>query len=182
MASPILRRATKADAAALGPLHVLAWQETYTGLLPVDLLDAMSVSVRTSMWERILSIPGEAGKAAVIVVEVGDRLVGFGSYGWQHDKGLLGAGFHGEFHAIYVLQSYQRRGIGRSLLARMSSELIATGITSAALWVLRDNTNAVAFYQKQGGAVVGNRIDHHPNADLVEDAYGWSDLSPLTGF
>jgi ribosomal protein S18 acetylase RimI-like enzyme len=174
-----LRKAIQADAATLGALHVASWRETYTGIIPDEMLAAQSVDARTAMWNKILGSPDEFGCTAVLVAEDGGHVVGFGSCGKQRDKALTDAGFSGEFSAIYVLRSYQGRGVGRSIMAAMSRELSNAGHTTACLWVLRENDPARAFYDKLGGVIVGEKLDERPNATLVEDAYGWRDLSSL---
>lgn len=131
------------------------------------------------MWSKILGAPDEFGCAAVFVAEDNGRVIGFGSCGQQREDTLTDKGFSGEFSAIYVLRSHQGRGVGRSIIAAMSNELSAVGHTAACLWVLRQNAPARAFYEKLGGIVVDERIDERPNATLVEDAYGWRDLSSL---
>jgi len=92
---------------------------------------------------------------------------------------LIDKGFGGEFHAIYLLRSHQGRGVGRSIMNAMSGELSAAGYNGASLWVLRENVPARAFYEKLGGITVGEKIDGGADATLVEDAYGWCDLSSL---
>ncbi len=64
-------------------------------------------------------------------------------------------------------------------MSAMSSKLSAAGHTAASLWVLRENTPARAFCERLGGIIVGEKIDEMPDAALVEDAYGWLDLSLL---
>jgi GNAT superfamily N-acetyltransferase len=179
MATVTLRKATQADAAALGALHVASWHETYSGIMPDAILAGRSVDARTAMWSRILGAPDAFGCAAVFIAEDGGRVIGFGSCGQQREDALKDKGFSGEFGAIYVLRSHQRRGIGQSIIAAMSKELSAAGHTAACLWVLRQNVPARAFYEKLGGIIVGEKIDELPNAILVEDAYGWRDLSSL---
>lgn len=90
-----LRRATQADAASLGALHVASWQETYTGILPHEMLAGLSVTAWTAMWNKILSSPDEFGRIAVFIVEDGGRAIGFGSCGKQRDTALTNAGFSG---------------------------------------------------------------------------------------
>jgi ribosomal protein S18 acetylase RimI-like enzyme len=131
------------------------------------------------MWARILDAPDKVGCAAVIIADDNGRVAGFGSCGRQRDDILMAKGFSGEFSSIYVLRSYQGRGIGRSIMGAMSSQLSAVGHSAASLWVLRENAHARAFYEKLGGIIVGEKIDERPNAALIEDAYGWPDLSPL---
>jgi ribosomal protein S18 acetylase RimI-like enzyme len=174
-----LRKATYADAAALGALHVTSWQETYTGLVPDEMLAGLSVDARTAMWSKILDAPDDFGCAAVFIADDNERVVGFGSCGRQRDNALIDKGFSGEFSAIYVLRSHQGRGVGRSIMNAMSSELADAGHSAASLWVLRENAPARAFYEKLGGIIVGEKIDDRPDATLVEDAYGWRDLSSL---
>lgn len=181
MVDVTLRKAIQADAKAIGALHVASWHETYTGIIPGETLAGLSVDARTAMWREILGAPDAFGCAAVVVAEDDGQLVGFGSCGQQRDDALIHKGFSGEFGAIYVLRSHQGRGIGRSIIAVMSNALSAGGHTAASLWVLRRNAPARAFYEKLGGIVVGEKTDERPDATLVEDAYGWHDLSSLGG-
>jgi GNAT superfamily N-acetyltransferase len=172
-----LRKATQADAATLGALHVASWHETYAGIIPDQMLAGLSVETRTAMWSKILGAPDEFGCAAVFAAEDDGCVIGFGSCGQQRDEALTDAGFSGEFGAIYVLRSHQGRGVGRLIMAAMSKELTAAGHTAACLWVLRANHPAQGFYGKLGGIIVGEKIDQRPDAILIEDAYGWRDLS-----
>jgi ribosomal protein S18 acetylase RimI-like enzyme len=176
-----LRKATLADADALGALHVASWLETYTGILPSEMLAGLSVAERAAMWSKILTAPDEFSCTAIIIAEDGGGVIGFGSCGQQRNQALIDAGFNSEFGAIYVLRSHQGRGVGRSLLSAMSKELFAAGHTAASLWVLRENGPARAFYDKLGGVIVSEKTDEGHDATLIEDAYGWRDLSSLVG-
>ncbi|QHL92047.1 GNAT family N-acetyltransferase (plasmid) [Sphingomonas changnyeongensis] len=106
-------------------------------------------------------------------------MIGFGSCGQQRDQALADAGFGGEFSAIYVLRSHHKRGFGGAIIGAMAEKLAAAGHSAASLWVLRQNDPARSFYEKLGGVVLGEKADGQPNATLVEDAYGWRDLSVL---
>lgn len=170
-----LRRAVPADAAAIGALHVASWRETYAGLVPNRMLAALSVEARTAMWNGVLDDP--SGGTAVFVTEDAGRIVGFGACGGQRDDALLAAGFSGEIGAIYVLGTHQGRGLGRSIMAATAQLLTDRGQSALSLWVLRGNAPARAFYARLGGEMVGEKTDE----GLVEVAYGWRDLSRLTG-
>lgn len=176
-----LRKAALADAETLGTLHVNSWHETYTGILPNEMLAGLSIDARSAMWRKILGAPDEFECAAVIIAEEDGIAIGFGSCGEQRDERLLDAGFGGEFSTIYVLRSHQGRGIGRSIISAMAQELSAIGHSAATLWVLRENRPARAFYTKLGGSIVGEKIEEHPHATVIEEAYGWPDLSRLIG-
>lgn len=173
------REAKPSDAAVLGALHVASWRETYAGLLPDPLLDGLSAEARSAMWGGILNDPAAVGGTAIFVAESEGEIVGFGACGRQRDEALKGQGFDGEVGAIYVRRSHQRAGVGQSLMSLMSRRLLDQGRRGAALWVLRENVSARTFYERLGGAVIGERSDEHAGAVLAEVAYGWSDLSPL---
>ena len=183
-----IRRADAGDAAAIARLHVAAWHEAYTGLVPARMLSAFTVAERTRRWQRILSSPDPARASAVFVAARPDGIVGFGSCGRQPAPDLVAAGFLGEISALYLLAAHQRQGIGRRLMALMARDLVAREMRSAALWVLHDNEPARAFYETLGAKVVGRRVetvDEHLGQRagaqdvLHEVAYGWRDLSVL---
>ena len=174
-----MREATRADAAALGALHVASWRESYAGLVPPAMLAGLSVEARAAMWAGVLDDPSAAGDARLFVAEDGEDLIGFGSCAVQRDAALAAAGYDGEIGAIYVLRAHQRRGIGRSLIAAMAGALLEQGHAGVGLWVPRDNAVARRFYDRLGGVVVGKTREDATDATLVEIAYGWSDLSRL---
>lgn len=173
------REAKSSDAAALGKLHVASWRESYAEILPAHLLDGLSTDARSAMWSAILSDPATFGGMAIFVAESEGEIVGFGACGCQRDEALKKEGFDGEVGAIYVLRSHQRASVGSSLMRLMTRKLLDEGRRAAALWVLRENVAARTFYERLGGAVVGERIDEESGTMLVEVAYGWSDLSTL---
>ncbi len=172
-----IRAAGLDDAPAIAAIHVAAWQETYTGLLPAEMIAAHTVETRLAAWTRILGDP-ESG-TAVAVAEGPAGLVGFGSCGAQRAAELAADGFDGEVSAIYVLSAAQRRGIGSTLMAALAAHLLRSGHRAASLWVLRDNATARRFYARLGGVVVGERVERRERATLVEVAYGWRDLAAL---
>jgi ribosomal protein S18 acetylase RimI-like enzyme len=175
-----IRAATLADAAAIAQVHVRAWHETYRGLVPEEMLAALSVELNTHMWTDILARGAEA--TTVIVAEHADEhagehlvaIVGFGSAGPARDEKL---GTEGEVSAIYLLDAVKRRGIGRALFAGLLRALAARGHRSAGLWVLVSNDAARRFYETVGGRPGATRVIEHTGAVLHEVAYVWGDLA-----
>ena len=184
-----IRRAQAGDAAAIAAAHVAAWHEAYAGLVPARMLSAFTVAERTRRWRRILSAPDPARQSAVFVAVAQNRgIVGFGSCGRQPTPDLLAGGFAGEFSALYLLAAHQRQGTGRRLMALMAQDLLAREMRGAALWVLRDNGPARAFYEALGAKIVGQRVETvdaftsgraRAQDVLHEVAYGWPDLAVL---
>jgi ribosomal protein S18 acetylase RimI-like enzyme len=168
------------DAQMLASVHVTSWRETYAGILPDAMLAALSVERRAAMWDQTLREPASPGSTVVHLAELNGEFVGFGSCGAQRTENLKAKGFGGEIGAIYVLQSFQRRGIGARLLRTMASDLLSRTFTAAGLWVLKDNPVARRFYERNGGQVICEREDVRSNTVLIEFAYGWADLTQLS--
>jgi len=166
-----IRAATCADAGAIARVHVQAWRETYRGLVPDAMLDALSVERNTGMWETII---GQREPTVTQVLEADDGIIGFGSAGNARDAKLDTSG---EVTSIYLLDRVKRRGLGRALFGSLLGALAERGHRSAGLWVLVDNYGTRRFYEALGGRVGAERILPHRHGDLNEIAYVWDDLA-----
>ena len=176
-----IRRATKADAPAIGRVHVETWQSTYAGLLPDAMLARMSTVRQSAWWTNSIADPVEA--RGIFVADDAERgVVGFGSCGPVRDtpEGLDGTEQRvGEVYLLYVETDFQNEGIGRRLLDALFRQLKADGFDTAVLWMLADNPTRF-FYEGLGGQMVGERQDTFAGADVDEVAYAWRDLdAPL---
>ena len=167
------------DAAAIGALHVTSWRETYTGLLPQDMLAGLSADSRAAMWATVLDAPASPNGTRVYVAESAGEIVGFGACGGQRDDAMRDRGFAGEFGAIYILRSQQGAGMGRALMNLMARDLVARPMPSAGLWVLRENVGARSFYEGLGGTIIIERQVAEGDTTLHEVAYGWPDVARL---
>ena len=173
-----LRLASPDDAEELAALHVASWHESYVGILPEQMLSRLSVRGRAKTWARILA--DRTTGSVVYVAQDDGRFVAFGAACPQRDPELRADGFDGEFSAIYVLRSHQRRGIGREIMLTLAQALRGTGRRGAALWVLSQNSSARRFYERLGGELLKERTEKRADGTLVEVAYGWTDLTRLS--
>jgi ribosomal protein S18 acetylase RimI-like enzyme len=169
-----IRAATPADAPAIGRVHVQSWREAYGGLLSADLLGSVSETVRAAMWRGALD--AQPPISLYVAVRADGDLVGFAAGGPRRGSALP---FDAEVYAIYLLGAARRRGCGRRLMATLAAALRARQLRSLCLWVLRENAQARAFYERLGGEVVGERTQTEGEDRLAEVAYGWSDVNAL---
>ena len=169
-----VRAATRADAPAIGRIHAESWRETYRGVLPDRLLQSLSALVRAAMWQGTLE--REPPVLLFVAERPSGELVGFAGGGQCRATSLP---HDAEVYAIYVLRAAQRRGCGRRLVAAVAAALQARGFRSICLWVLRENANARAFYERLGGEVVGERTEVDGEDSFDEVAYGWASLDSL---
>lgn len=172
-----IRKATAADSRGIAKVHVDSWRSSYADVVPPEVLSGLSYSDRQKMWDGALSSP--TGGRHCYVAETSDkRIVGFAcggpvSDGWET--------YEGEIYSIYLLEEYQRGGLGRQLLLSTARRMKDDGIESMLLWVFEKNHGARRFYESLGGELIGSKEIRIGAADLVEVAYGWKDIRTLAG-
>lgn len=150
---PVLRPATRDDAAALAAVHHRSWVETYAHLLPpshweTDTLERRTVRWRDALEQGVVPTVAEVDGTVVGLVLAGDAVV-VGEHAPVRDRHLF---------MLYVLASYHGTGVGRALL----DAALPPG-TPAQLWVAEDNPRARRFYERHGFRPDGAR---HTDEDL----------------
>ena len=171
----IIRPATLDDAQAIAHVHIEAWQTAYREIMPAAFLNGLSKDARRDKWVTILGkqVDNEFNLAA----EHDGRIVGFASGGPERKNDPE---FSGELYAIYLLEEYRRQGIGSVLLRNSVESLLALGMKSLKVWVLRDNPYR-KFYERHGGVLLaGEETIKIGDMEMIEVAYGWTRLRKAT--
>jgi ribosomal protein S18 acetylase RimI-like enzyme len=158
----MIRSANRDDIPALARVHVQSWPETYGGLVPTEILDAITLESRVEQWERTFDQPH-----GIFVALENDVLVGFASCGAAQD--FLQA--DGELYTLYLLNSHQHRGLGRALWSAVLGFGQARNWESMVLWVLESNILAQGFYKHFGCKLVDRRVEVLRGVKLPEVAY-----------
>lgn len=173
----IIREAQLKDAAAIAQVHVDAWQTTYRGILPSNYLRKLSYQRREQHWKKMLSLSTDADINYFIYVaeNPAQEIIGFVDGGLDRSIKSI---YQGEIYALYILEAYQRQGIGSSLVELMAAKLSQSGLNSLLIWVLADNS-AVKFYQSLGGKPVAQRQIKVGRSKFAEIAYGWNNTQIL---
>ena len=170
-----VRAANPSDAGPIARVHIDAWRTTYTGIVPAEYLAGLSYRDRESKWDEILATDQPSSSNFVAETE-GDDVVGFAGGGPERE----GDKYHlGELYAIYLLEGYQRNGVGRRLVSAVAQRLLVEGFSSMLVWVLQDNHPACRFYESLGGQGVGRKTITIGGTDLLEVSYGWRDVAGL---
>lgn len=154
------RLARLADVPELAALHVKAWDETYTGLLPPSEFARRNLRYRLELWRRII--------AASIPVSYLPG-IGFAQMSSQRDLDLL-PDYPDELYSLYTLKHAHGSDAGLALLKH------ALGPAPRAFTadVLLGNARATRFYEKIGAERLKERpelIDGQPIKNIV---FGWS--------
>jgi GNAT superfamily N-acetyltransferase len=114
------------------------WHNSYRGLLPPAVLDAMTADRATALWRRALTDPDRRA----LVAERDQFVVGVTVVQRSGPFGLV--------QSLYVTPQAQGSGCGTRLLNAAEAELRRQGATDCRLWVFAANAPARAFYGARG--------------------------------
>lgn len=174
-AGPV-RPAGPEDAAAIARVQVRTWKSAYRGVVPDEYLDAMTAGrARVERWRGILAAQGEG---VALVAEKQRRAVAFATGGPCRDADPR---FDAELSALYVLPTWQGRGLGAALARAVAATLATRGRRAMKVWVL-ERGPARPFYEHLGGRLCDRRQDVREDGRLALDevayAFDLADLAP----
>ncbi|MFJ3790575.1 GNAT family N-acetyltransferase [Kitasatospora sp. NPDC090091] len=166
-----IRRGSAHDAQAVAGLHALSWRTSYAGIVPEQALGDGLSEERHALWElRLAADYGEpANTPELLIAEQAGRAVGFAYLVPQADGRVL-------LDNLHVEPGLTGGGIGRALLGAARSH-VARQHPGADLYleVLRDNTRAVAFYEREGGLRTAEQEGVFPGGFVLpEYEYTWA--------
>lgn len=151
MPTPTIRTARQADAPACAQVMYDCWESSYRGLLPADLVDAMSLERSLEMWTRALADPRNAVFIAEAASSRPGSVLGVASARLEDDA-------VGYIPSLYVSPAGQGRGVGRALLWHAERHLARAGAARGTLWVFEENLPSRAFYRRCGWEPDGRRL------------------------
>jgi len=165
-----VRPARPDDADAVARVYIDSWHDTYAGVLPTQLLCAMTPGGQSARWRATIRA---RGREAVLVAEH-ERfgVVGIASLGPARDPALT---FDGEVYTLYVDPNFYGRGVGRALLSAAFAALAARGFSSCVIWAHAKNP-ARFFYEAMGGRQIAARTVRMMGGAVPETAFGWPRL------
>jgi ribosomal protein S18 acetylase RimI-like enzyme len=138
------RRATVADARAIGELQLRAWWRAYQDIVSPQHLMGHDAEERAGRWAELLA----SGLVNVLVAEVAEQVRGFVAIGPSREEEPDPR--EGELYAIFVDPAAQGAGLGTALLAEGEQALRSVGWSRATLRVFADNGYARTFYERHG--------------------------------
>jgi GNAT superfamily N-acetyltransferase len=154
--SLILRAAVQADAAGIAAVNTQSWRETYPGIMPEKRMANLNEESCKRNWENSLSNPGNT-----YVAELQGKIIGFVSGGANRHNDYcetgLGDECESELAAIYLLQEYHGRGIGKALFELFAQAMRDANYSTMVVWVAEKN-KSTRFYERMGGELVDRKI------------------------
>ncbi|MCF6137304.1 GNAT family N-acetyltransferase [Pseudalkalibacillus berkeleyi] len=164
----MIREARISDIEQIAHVHISSWHSTYSGIISEEYLNNLSIEAKVEQWTYNLTID----RTFMYVASVDNRIVGFINGGPNRSNEFR---YEGEIYALYLLENYQGRGIGRELFNRVISTIKCRGWNSMLVWVLEENSSKF-FYEKMGGQKVGKDTLEVKGTSHIELAYGWDEI------
>lgn len=152
------------DVPALAALHVETFNETH-GNHP----DGPTVELRQYQWQKLFQEENRNWFCIVIENEQG-KLVGFAKgQPYYHDDQ---PDYSGELNKIYILNKFQRLGLGRQLICKVAHQFVRRDIRSMLLFG-NEESPSNRFYERMGADKL-----YGTNGEF-NGGYGWKDLQKL---
>jgi ribosomal protein S18 acetylase RimI-like enzyme len=155
----IIREAVKDDISKLAQLHVVTWNATHPNEPQKPTYER-----REHQWQQAFETDSNW---FCFVIETHNReLIGFA-------KGLLEKDGSGNLNKLYLLEEYQKQGLGCKLLNNVAKRFYEMGVK--VMWVATDPQNSArTFYEKFSGIL-------KPDTEPGIAVYVWKDLQKLIG-
>ncbi len=118
--SLIFRDASPADIPALAELHAKTWSATYPGVRHPP-----TAALRERQWREAFA-NADGSWFCIVIENTKGELVGFA-------KGVKQTGDTGDLNKIYLLEEYQRLGLGRQLVGHVARRFLESGLSSMSL-------------------------------------------------
>ena len=158
----MIRHARKADCPALAQILIAATQDAFRGHVPDHCLNWITPEKSAANWAKNFASDQrlKVGNYCYAAETNAGKLIGFallidGSKIDDQDPPQAKQ-FNHELRVIQVDLAWQRRGVGRSLIARVAEQIKCEGSSRCLVRVLVENPN-LPFYEHLGAVQLGKR-------------------------
>jgi len=155
-----VRPAILLDSEALAQIHFESYLEAYASILKSeDLSFGKSLDDRNNYRMKFLA----QSDACTFVIEASGIVVGFcdihltAAFPENSRLSFNSSLIKSEIENLYIMRPYQNLGVGKKLFNTVLAWLQSKQLTPLILWALKDNHPARQFYEKMGGALIGER-------------------------
>lgn len=133
----IIRRSKPEDARAIKEIHVAAYQTSYRGYIPDNILNDMAVTE-----EQVQRTAEYLTRVEGWVAEDNNKILGFAYVVYPEPEVI-------EISLLYVHPDYHKQKVGSTLLSCICQEKKEQGYKKIIVWTLK-NGPSIGFYQKMG--------------------------------
>ena len=161
-----VRKASMEDAETIIFTRQKAWNATYRGIYPDEMIDDFDWDWHLEAEKRRLSNPNF--HCSIVLDD--DNCIGYVSYGTV--RAGLWKDFSFRLHSLYLLPAYQGIGLGKRLFMMAQKACKEMGCDKMFLDCHPNNYNALGFYQHMGGIITQVDAGHeNPQEDSCTIEY-----------
>jgi L-amino acid N-acyltransferase YncA len=147
-----IRLAVPNDAFDMAEVIIHSWEATYKGIMPANYIRKKNAT-RHDLYKRVIT----DGNDSSYVIEYNGKTVGIMKIAPPTDNDVSDDTY--ELHYIYLHPDYFRMGIGSKTIEFAFNKARCLGKKYMTVWVLDENVNSIAFYQKSGFITDGKVMD-----------------------
>ncbi len=146
------------DQQDMARIKINSWKHTYKGIIEQTYLDSLNYEEQTDKYIDSF----DEYKNMVLVAEdlKTHKVIGYSCFSIEENDFA-----NAELISLYLDPNYTKKGIGTSLFRETIKELKKYNKKTMILWCIKENKNAINFYEKLGGikafdkmAKIGNKI------------------------
>ena len=141
----IIRDVTKEDAWLVSQVNIQIWRESYSDF--IDKRDLESLNLDEMASRRHAFYAAKHKHHLNLIIEERHQIIGFCEGGPPREPSEYAKG---EIYTLYIRQSHQGRGFGKSLFLYALKELRKQHLSPILVGVLRENRKSMAFYEYMG--------------------------------
>lgn len=167
-----IRNAVLEDAEGIAKVHVDSWRTTYRNIISKDYLDNLSYEQRTDLWKRNI---GKKGNFLIVAENNEGQIIGFAD-AWKRENNTEENSI--DLTSIYLLKTYQGKGIGKNLLKELFEYFKRGEYTKVFVEVLEENKTRL-FYEYYGAILVDTIEISIGGAQLNELVYRWDSVDKV---
>jgi len=164
-----VRIGTTKDLKGLARVHYESWKTTYSGIFSEETLTNRTYEKVLNNWRPRLENKNEKYQCFLAETDEGE-IVAFAECGVERTNKFP---IEGELYTLYILESFQRKGIGTMLFKRVIEHLLSHNINSVLAWVIKENESR-KFYERHGGGVIDEQLIG--DTGILEMAYAWKNI------
>ncbi|MFI5263702.1 MAG: GNAT family N-acetyltransferase [Candidatus Kapaibacterium sp.] len=168
-----IREARPEDAFQIAQINIGSWHSTYRGLIADATLDGMKFEDYLKKWNTTFSVLEENGGFCFVADDEVHHVIGYSLCGKNRHNQFP---FESELYAIYLLEEYQGKGIGKKLFLKSVEEFRRRGNASFLLFVLSSNLQSRKFYESFNPDFSAEETIIIDNGQYCDFCYGWSDI------
>ena len=131
------------DQIQMAHIKIDGWRGTYDQIIAEKYLNGMDYEEQAERYFRSF----EEYKDKVLVAVRDNEVLGYSCFNPME----LSFKYDSELESLYIKNSEHHKGIGSALFKETAKELLSLGRRNMIIWCLKDNTNAIKFYEKLGG-------------------------------